>query len=194
MKAVLTIDMYLWKYLLPRINQDIFKSKVASFLAVSYISCYTLPRKFVLHYFFGKGAEMNVDTRSIITGNPDVYDKLVAAISNSQAKGIENGELAMSQKYVNNPKYKYSLGSFAISYLLHEGSVDIKVDSTYRFGKDNDRFTKHLHNWLVSFKVKNAANDFNISGSIWTVELSNIALLKIKSKYRKYADFRMVLV
>ena len=80
----------------------------------------------------------------------------------------------MGQVYVSNPNYKYSVGSFNVTYSLDEESVSVRVSSDYRFTENNVRITRHLHNWLHSYKQKGYAHNFNIEGDNCKLKFSEL--------------------
>ena len=67
--------------------------------------------------------------------------------------------------------------------------IKIKIRSNYHYRKDNDRITKHLHNWLYSFKENGKAKDFDIEGTTWSLAYSDLPSTKVNNSIRKYIDF-----
>lgn len=127
-----------------------------------------------------------VDTKSIVTGNPTVYEMLVSEIVKAKNDEKNSGKIYVGQIHVNNPNFKYSIGSFYIRYSLIGESICLKVNSDYRFTRNNSRITKHLHNWLYSLKEKGYAHDFNIHGNVWEVDFDEILVAGIDRNFRKY--------
>ncbi|MBL1215522.1 MAG: hypothetical protein HND52_19305 [Ignavibacteriae bacterium] len=164
------LNLYLWKYILPAIKQDFFKSKIISFFTLFYISIFSLPRKFLIHFFFGKGSDYIIDTEKMILENPLVYQKLNSAL-NDNFKNETKGVVHFSQIDLYNPQYRYSIGSFEVNYSIENNNIDFQVTSIYRYGRNNDRLSKHLHNWLNGFAKSGGANDFRIVGTEWSIHL-----------------------
>lgn len=188
MRITQPVDFLIWKYIVPGFRPEIFKSKFISLMAVLYISFYNWPRKFLWHYFTGKGKTLPVETKSIVTGNSGVYDILISEISNAMKEKKASGNFYVGQVHVNNPNYKYSVGSFNVTYSLDEKSVSVRVNSDYRFTQNNSRITRHLHNWLNSYKQKGYAHNFNIEGDAWELQFSDLPLTKVDTRFKKY-DF-----
>jgi len=186
MKNALSVDFLVWKYIVPEVRPELFKSKLISLIAILYISVFTRPRKFMWHYFTGKGKPFMVDTKSIVTGNLTISEMLVYEIVKSKKEGRNWGEFYVGQIHVNNPNYKYSIGSFYIKYSLNGESVCLKLNSDYRFTRNNSRITKHLHNWLYSLKEKGYAHDFNINGNVWKVHFDELLVASIERNFKKY--------
>ena len=165
-----TLNLYIWKYILPSLKQDLFKSKLFSVLTLLYISLFSIPRKFLLHYFFGKGKHFQVDTQKLILENPLVYREINSSILSSA--GINpSGVLRISQTDLFNPQYRYSIGSFEINYSIENEKVVFRTASKYRYGQNNNRLSMHLHNWLNQIAQNGRANDFRIIGTEWSIDL-----------------------
>ncbi len=184
--SILTIDLFLWKYLIPYLNPHIFKSKIISVAAIFYISCFKLPRKFISHYFKGNGQDLNIDSKEIIMKNPLVYDKLISAILETQKPGQFENTLRINQSCVCNPIYRYSVGSFDIFYSFSDELINISTSTKYMFLNNSSRITKYLHNWLFSLKEKGYANDFDVIGNQWTLTYSELLSIKTEDRFRKY--------
>lgn len=177
MNMLLNLDFYLWTHFVPRISESFFKSKINSSLAMAYISLHRLPRRFLLHYFMGKGQAITIDTRQLITRNNSVLNKLVNALQCAVNEKQLVGSLDICQTDIFQPNDKYSVGSFRINYNISGGTVQLDISSNYRFQLSPDRITKHLHRWLFMLKNKGKANDFAITGNNWTVELNELTSL-----------------
>lgn len=76
MNALLVLDYYVWKIFVVRIRPAWFRLKPISFLSLLYVSLFPLPRKFLLHYFWGKGSPVKVDTRELVLRNPHILASL----------------------------------------------------------------------------------------------------------------------
>lgn len=194
MKTARSIDFLIWKYLVPEIRPEVFKSRLISLIAILYISFFNLPRKFFLHYLNGNGQTLTVDTKSILTGNSEVYDRLLSEINSAKKEKRTEGDFYIGQIHVNNPNYKYSIGSFYVTYSLNENSVNIWVVSDYRFTQNNSRITKYLHNWMISLTENGNAHDFNIGGNRWEVALSELQTAKVDRRFKKYDLLNMLYV
>ena len=167
---LLTLNLYIWKYILPSLKQDYFKSKIFSLFTLLFISVFSLPRKFLLHYFFGKGKLFQVDTQKLISENPLVYQKMNSELF-SLTKSNKSGVLRISQTQLLDPQYRYSIGSFEINYSLENDAAVFRAESKYRYGKNNNRLSMHLHNWLNQFAKNGRANDYWIIGTEWSIDL-----------------------
>lgn len=194
MRTIQSVDFLIWKYIVPRFRPEIFKSKLVSLMAVLYISFYNWPRKFLWHYFTGKGKPLTVETKCIITGNSSVFNMVISEINHAKKQGKKSGDMYVGQVHVNNPNYKYSVGSFNVTYSLDEESVSIRVNSDYRFTQNNSRITKHLHNWLYSYKQKGYVHNFNIEGDEWKLKFSELSTTKIDAHFKKYDFLNMMYV
>jgi hypothetical protein len=165
-----TLNLYIWKYILPSLKQDLFKSKIFSLFTLLYISVFSLPRKFLLHYFFGKGKQFQVDTQKLISENPLVYQKIKSELF-SLSNRDKSGVLRVSQSDLFDPQFRYSIGSFEINYSVENEKVVFRAASKYRYGQNNNRLSMHLHNWLNQFAKNGQANDFQIIGTDWSIDL-----------------------
>ena len=194
MKLLLSIDFIIWKYFVPTINMNLFKSKMMSVLALVYISFYRLPRKYLLHYLRGKGKVMVVNTQDLLIENPIVFSKLIREISKAESQGLKKGQLPISQTEVHNPQYKYSLGSFVVDYSLQDRRASISVHSNYHYAENNDRLTKYLHHWLYSFKQKGKVHDFEVEGKPVLVSVNDLKLPSISPAYKRLSTLSYLLV
>lgn len=194
MKITQSVDFLIWKYLVPEIRPEAFKSKLISVIAILYISFFNWPRRFIWHYFTGKGADYNVDTKQIIVKNSKVYEMLISAINKSKQERKTGGDFYIGQIQLNNPNYKYSVGSFCINYSFNEESVSIRINSDYRFTQNNFRITKHLHNWLWSLMKKGYSHDFKIEGNLWKTNLFELSTVKVDRQFKKYDLLNMLYV
>ena len=174
MNILLSLDFYMWNHFVPRISAEFFKNRFNSSLALAYISVYRLPRKFLLHYFRGKGQTMNVGTRRLITRNTAVLNKLVNVLKLSADDKQDSGVLDICQTEIYQPGDKYSIGSFRINYFRIDETVQLTIHSNYRFQESPDRITKHLHHRLFSLKSKEKASDFAVEGNKWTVQMNEL--------------------
>jgi len=182
MKALISLDLYLWNHFIPKIDADFFSNKFNSALAMVYISFFKLPRKYLMNYFRGGGKSLVVDTKQLIVRNPVVLNKLKDALQSDFEKGGVDGSLAIGQTDVSDPNYRYSIGSFRINYTRNDEKVLIKIYSNYRFQKSPDRITKHLHHWLFTLKNRGKANDFEIKGSNWRVQMNELTSMENQNK------------
>lgn len=182
MKMILSLDTYLWNHIIPKIDKNFFRYKFNSVLAVTYISLYHLPRKYLVNYFNGKGKTLFLDTQKLIMNNQVVLNKLIETIQSDVKYGRTEGALAIGQTYISDPNYRYSLGSFQLKYLIVENTVQINIQSNYRFQESPDRITKYLHHWLFSLKNKGKANDFAIEGNNWTVQMNDLTSMGNEQK------------
>ncbi|HKI90362.1 MAG TPA: hypothetical protein VKA38_15150 [Draconibacterium sp.] len=182
MKMLLSLDFFLWNHFIPRISAEFFKNKINSSLAMTYISMYKLPRKFLIHYFRGKGQTMNVDSRQLITRNSAVLNKLVTVLQFTDDEKQVGGFLDICQTDVYQPNDKYSIGSFRINYSRIGETVQVNILSNYRFQESPDRITKHLHHWLFTLKNKGKASDFAIEGNNWTIQMNELFSMKNQQK------------
>ena len=194
MRTTQPVDFLLWKYIVPGFRPEIFKSKFFSLMAVIYISFYNEPRKFLRHYFTGKGKILSVETKSIITGNSAVFDMLISEINNAKKEKKTSGNFYVGQVHVYNPNHKYSVGSFNVNYSLNEKSLSVRINSDYRFTQNNSRITRHLHNWLYSYQQKGCAQNFNIEGDVWKLEFSDVSTIKVDTRFKKYDFLNMLYV
>lgn len=177
---LLKLDFFLWRYFIPRINADFFKSKIHSSLAIVYISLFRWPRKFLIHYFFGKGKKMNVDTKRLITRNSSVLNKLINEMKVNEERNAGFVEVAQTELY--QPNDKYSVGSFRIHYQKLSDTVKISMYSYYRFQEAPDRISRYLHQWLYTLKSKAMASDFAVEGNTWVVRLGQLAAVADEQK------------
>ena len=187
MKVLFTLDHMLWKYLVPQINVYWFKSRFTSLLALFYVSLYKLPRKFLFHYFRGKGSSMQINTQSVITGNPSVLTKLQEFISGNPHDHSDH-TFKVCQTSVKNPNYKYSLGSFKVHCALNNGTARLEVYGKYQFKKDPDRITKYLHRWLYSKKMQGKAMDFDYTGNAWSIRADELLNVEPVPVYKNYGS------
>lgn len=194
MRTTQSVDFLIWKYIVPQFRPEMFKLKFFSFIAVLYISFFKWPRNFLWYYFTGKGKVLPVETRGIITGNPTVYDMLISEINHAKKEERTSGNFYVGQIHVNNPNYKYSVGSFNVTYSLNEKYVSIRINSDYRFTQNNSRITKHLHNWLFSYKQKGYAQNFNVEGDVWSLKFSDLPSINIDRRFNKYDFLNMLYV
>lgn len=193
MKATHSLDLYLWKHFIPNLSASFFKVRVFSKLSLLYISLFPLPRKFIRQYFNGNGESLSVETKKIILNNIEVLEFLQKDISNSINLGKNENYLSIPQIIVTDPNYKYSLGSFSISYTIEEQMLRIKINSNYHFGLNLNRITRHLHNWLYTLKLNGKASDFDITGDTWLVSYSDLSSIKKASPINKF-DFNRLYI
>lgn len=184
-----TIDMYLWKHFFPAIKPTLFKPKIIALTALLYISIFPLSRKFLRHYLAGKGSVLKVDTRKIITGNPEVFNKLIREIPIQENDKSQGQELKISQLLLSNPDHRYALGSFLIAVHNEGEMIRLKILSNYHFGRDNTRITRHIHRWMHDLKERGIARDFDIEGDTWALPFSELSSIDFSKRLRKYAKF-----
>ncbi len=186
MKILTTFDLYLCDYFLPKISEENFKNRIFCLFAITYISVFKLPRKFLINYFRGNGKEMVIETRKLIISNYVVFNNFFEAISTSINKGLTEGSLNICQTDVHDPNYRYSIGSFTINYSLYGESIEINVNSGYNFQPYPDRLTKHLHRWLYSMTTKGYVMNFKIRGNSWTTSFSELASAKVSNTPKRF--------
>jgi len=114
-----------------------------------------------------------------------VYDRLISAIEASKKNNSLHDQISISQTIVSHPNYKYSVGSFIISYAFKKEMIRINVQSRYQFTPNNDRITQYLHNWLVDLMDKGNANNFKIESDTWTLSYSSLLATKTNAWLRK---------
>lgn len=165
-----------------------------SLLTLLYITLFPLPRKFLKNYFLGKGKTFAIDSKSVILNNPEVLDLLKNTVKNRQTIQIASGVIDVSQLLLTDPNYRYALGSFQIQFTRHKESLRLKVISNYNFDKDNDRITRHLHSWMHSMNEKKRANDFDIHGTEWAFQTSDLETIRPKQVIRKKIDYNRLYV
>lgn len=185
MKISTTFDLYLCDYFLPKVSEDSFKNRIFCLFALTYISVFKLPRKFLINYFRGNGKEMVIESKKMIISNYVVFNRFFEEISTSRNKGFTKGAMSICQTDVHNPNYRYSVGSFTINYSLNGGSIEISVNSDYNFKPNPDRLTKHLHSWLYSMTTKGYAMSFKVRGNSWTTSFSELASIKDSNKPKR---------
>lgn len=185
MKALLTLDLYVWKYFIPRINPKLFKLNLFSWLAIAYISFFKMPRLFIRHYFRGTGRSLTIDAQRIIVENPLIYDRLIAGIEESRRRKSLHDHVPISQTLVSHPNYKYSVGSFIISYAFEKELIAIQVSSVYQFTPHGDRLTQHLHNRLVASVDNGRAATFKVESDTWTVNYTSLLATQTNAWLRK---------
>ena len=186
MNGSITFDFYVWKYLVPRIQASFFKSKIISFLALVYISFFRLPGKYIWHYFKGEEKTLQIDTKNVILSNSAVYEKVMYDLELLLIRNMNGGELQIGQILVNNPNYKYSIGSFNLFFQKEAENIFVKIESDYCFSKNNQRVTSHLHKWLHSYKEKGMASNFKIEGNTWKTNYNELKNLETDKRTKKY--------
>jgi len=170
---LLKLDFFLWRCVIPRINADFFKNKMNSTLAIAYISLFRFPRKFLIHYFFGKGKKMKIDTRRLISRNRAVLKKMVNEMGQNEKQNA--GCIDFAQTELFQPNDRYSVGSFRIHYQKESETVKIRLYSYYHFQEAPDRITRYLHHWLHTLKSKGWARDFTVEGNTWKVRVDQLS-------------------
>jgi len=180
-----TFDLYLTDYLLPKVSEVSFKNRVFCLFAMTYISIFKLPRKFLINYFRGNGKEMVIESKKLIISNHVVFNKIFEEISDSINKGLTKGSINICQTDVYEPNFRYSIGSFTIYYSLNGESIEINVKSDYNFKSYPERLTKYLHSWLYSMSIKGYAMNFKIRGNSWTTSFSELASTKESNKPKR---------
>lgn len=191
-KVLLRLDFFLWDYFMPKINTNFFKWKINSFLALVYISIYPLPRKFLINYFRGKEKLMVINSRELIVNNHLIINKFVNKIQSEILVNKVDGTLQVCQIDVDNPNYKYSVGSFIIDYQLDHGKVKVDIHSKYEFKDSPGRITNHLHKWLYALKTKGKAHDFGIKADSWQTDLQELNILKAEHTGKKSPKFKLL--
>ena len=160
------IDLLIWKYIVPVLHINTFKNKAIQFLAIGYILCYSLPRRFFLHYLLGNGSAMMIDGAAIMKENPHLL-----AILGDEVRHRQNGSIHISQKAVSDPKWKYSIGSFRLDFSRHANALELSLTSAYNYKKDTSRLTKHLHCFLASSK---RAKDFSVRSNPFYIAYNDL--------------------
>ncbi len=186
------LDIWLWNLLIPKMNVNFFKSKFNALLVMVYISFYKLPRIFLLNYFSGRKKIMKVDSKQLIIRNPSVLERLSEVLESNKEKDKLSGTLHISQTDVDDPNYRYSVGSFQINYSHEKESVRLKTHSNYRFQESPERLTKNLHHWLYSLKEKKKASEFHIEGNEWVVPVNDLNSLAGINKTEKSSRIRLL--
>lgn len=189
---MITIDYLLWKYLVPLFRPWYFRSKLFSTIAVGYISIFRMPGIFIRHYFRGRGEALDISTKDAITRNPGVYDLVAKTLMEINPGEDSEGEIVAGQHLVNNPQFKYSVGSFTIHYFLTNGVLKLGVSSWYRYSHSNDRITKYLHRRLNRFEREGRACAFEIRGDEWVVPVSEFSSIEPDRRFRKYANLNIL--
>ncbi|QGY42940.1 hypothetical protein GM418_04485 [Maribellus comscasis] len=192
MKLLMSIDLYLWNHFVPKISEDFFKRKFNSVLAMSYISLFKLPRKFLMNYFRGQGRSMVVDTQKLVVENETVLNKLKSSVQQSFREGQKSGFFCISQADIYNPAYKYSIGSFRINYKFTGTVVEVNMHSDYRFQESPDRITRHIHHWLFTLKSRNKTNDFEIFGKSWMTSVNELFSFKTEKQQKNEPKLRLL--
>jgi len=187
-----TIDYLLWKYLVPLFRPWYFRSKLFSSIAVGYISVYRMPRDFIRHYFRGQGESLDISTKDMITGNPGVYDLVAETFLKLKSGANAEGKLVVGQPLVNNPQFKYSVGSFMIQYQVENGVAKLSVSSWYRYSPSNDRITKYLHRRLNRHERSGDACAFEIRGDEWRFPVKELSEMQPDNRFRKYAGLNIL--
>ncbi|MGQ7868089.1 hypothetical protein [Sunxiuqinia sp. sy24] len=159
-------DLLVWKYIVPMFRVEMFQWKIVQLLAVGYSLCYSLPRRLMRHYFFGKGTPIQVDGQKLINDNPHLL-----ALIQEQTQCKPKGVLAVSQLELTDPKWKYSVGSFSLYFNRKPGGMELQLRSNYDYQQATMRLTQYLHQALAS-SVK--TKGFSVSSP--TFLLSNTAL------------------
>ena len=143
-------------------------------MAMVYISIYRLPRNFLIHYVWGNGQTLNVNTQSLITRNTVVLNKLKNVLQLSAEKKQVSGFVDIFQTEIYQPGDRYSIGSFRLNFSRIDETVQLNIRSNYRYQESSDRITKHLHQWLFSFENKGKASGFAIEGNNWSVQINEL--------------------
>ena len=193
MNLPLTIDRYTSKNVIPLLKQEYFKSKIISVASIAYISAFPRARKFIMHYFSGKGSVLSVSSMDVILKNPAVYDTIIKVIGSMDNSEL-SGSIHIGQHLVHHPEYRYSLGSFTLHYSVDRDLLVLSVGTNYNFDLENDRLTKYLHRWLFSFEESGRAASFNIEGEEWRTSIDEFTSLNPGSKMRKYMNFNILYV
>ncbi len=186
------LDIWLWNLLIPKMNVNFFKNKFNALLVMVYISFYKLPRMFLLNYFSGKKKIMKVDSKQLIIRNPAVLDRLSEVLQSYTEKDNLGGSLHISQTDVDDPNYRYSVGSFQINYSREKENILLTIHSDYRFQESPERLTKYLHHWLYWLKETGKANEFRIEGNEWVAHVNELNSLAGNNKTEKSSRIRLL--
>lgn len=160
------IDVLVWKYLVPRLHINMFRNKIIQIMAIMYLSCYSLPRRFFLHYLRGTGSPMIIDGSQLIGDNPHLL-----AMIRDHAKHKQKGTIRISQKAVSDPKWKYSVGSFILDFNRHDNGLEIFLSAKYSYREETSRLTRYLHNALTRSKK---TKDFSITGKLFYIPYDDL--------------------
>lgn len=204
MNALVVLDYYVWKFLIVRSRPAWFKTKLFSLAALLYVSVFPLPRKFLLHYFRGKGQSMKVDTRELILRNQQVLDILKRSLKNTENEQAVNGQqendgknkirIPIGQHLVNTPDHRYSIGSLTLLCETDGEWLRICMKSHYRFSGDHDRITRYLHRWMDKLRENGTADSFNIEGNTWTISRQSLMSSNAYPRKRKYIDYNILYI
>ncbi len=179
-----TIDLYVWKYLVPKIRTSWFESGFMSAVSLIYISLFPLPRKFLLHYLSAKGTKVEVETEDVLRNNPLVMEKIRQEIWKKKLNGEKNGMLKIPQYLVDQANHRYSIGSFSVHYEIENERVGLRILSDYHFGKDPDRITRYVHRRMFALKEKGKASDFLVKGNEWRMTFEQLSSIKTENRGR----------
>lgn len=174
---LIALDNIIWSKFFPKIKIIHFENKLICYTSLLYLCLFSLPRKFILHYFFGKGGEKIIDTKYLIYSNPFIRKKVIEYLK--LTNNNFSGNIHFSQTQLSNPNHRYSIGSFTLFYTLNNNILSFSLKSYYRFHEHTNRITKHLHNWLFNLKEKGYANDFLIYGNNFSIPLNYFLNQKI---------------
>lgn len=145
------VDLFVWKYLVPVLRQSSFRYKIIQLMAMGYVWCFALPRKFLRHYFKGNGLAVWIDGAELIRDNPHVL-----ALIRDEAGQKQQGRIQLSQAALTDPKWKYSLGSSVLHFKRQSAGLELRLESQYQYQNNTSRLTRHLHYWLSGHKKAKA--------------------------------------
>ncbi len=140
-------DLLVWKYLVPVLRQSSFQYRIVQLMAMAYVWCFALPRRFLQHYFEGNGSPIWIDGYELIRDNPHLL-----ALIRDEAGQKHQGRIQLSQAALSDPKWKYSVGSSVLHFKRQAAGLELRLESQYHYQNDTSRLTRHLHRWLSGHK------------------------------------------
>lgn len=180
------IDLLIWKYVVPVLRQNSFRYRIIQLMAIGYVSCYSLPRRFLRHYFVGNGAPMEIGGAQMIRDNPQLL-----AIIRDRVQQQEQGRIHISQTALTDPKWKYSIGSCAVNYKRETGGLELTVEARYQYRSDSCRLTKYLHCRLAEH---GKANDFPVNSQPFHIGFGDLEVPLAWAEMKTTAPFALYLL
>lgn len=180
-----TIDNYLFNTIAAKLNPRFFKFRPLQIFAIAYISLFPLPRKFLIHYFKGNGRKLLVKTKNVILSNPLVLSEITRQINKVDDESFKC--IPINQRYLSDPNYRYSIGSFNLNIKLTDNVITLYLTSEYKYTTNTNRVTQYIHNWLNAFCYRGIANTFLVEGTSWFLTVDR--LFEYEKKIKKNATF-----
>jgi len=187
MRTISLPEYILWSYLITHLKTKHFKNRIVRYLSIIYILQFQLPRKFFWRYIRGNSEVFEVDTQDVLDRNPLVGNSIAKHLKSGQEQGKTRGSIQIPQILVSDPNYRYSVGSFRLLYRVIDDKVHLKLKSRYAFSNTGERLTKYLHQWLISFKIKGNAADFDVLGKAIILKAT---CLKSMENIGSFQDFK----